>query len=81
VEQAPLLVQDVAIPSKARREVFDITASAAARLAVGWSDGADRASNDADVSIALPEIPYGGVPQYGLKGSLWGRACRVDVHG
>ncbi|MGO9603540.1 MAG: hypothetical protein ACLQAT_09120, partial [Candidatus Binataceae bacterium] len=27
---------------------------------VGWDDGADRASNDADVSIVLPKIPYGG---------------------
>src|SRR5262249_57056127 len=27
---------------------------------VGWGDGADRASYDADVSITLPKIPYGG---------------------
>src|SRR5205807_5191973 len=26
----------------------------------GGGMGADRASNDADVSIALPKIPYGG---------------------
>src|SRR5258708_38808967 len=28
---------------------------------VGEGNGADRASNDADVSIASPKIPYGGV--------------------
>src|SRR6516162_4732523 len=27
---------------------------------VGWDDGAYRASNDTDVSIVPPKIPYGG---------------------
>ncbi|MGO9451534.1 MAG: ABC transporter permease, partial [Candidatus Binataceae bacterium] len=35
---------------------------------VGWDDGADRASNDADVSIVLPKIPYGGFSPVRLQG-------------
>ena len=33
-----------------------------------WSDGANRASNDADVSIAPPKIPYGGFSPIRLQG-------------
>src|SRR5262245_8412306 len=35
---------------------------------VGWGDGADRASYDADVSITLPKIPYGGFSPVRLQG-------------
>src|SRR6266550_8907200 len=48
---------------------------------VGWDDGADRASNDADVSIVLPKIPYGGFSPVRLQGRLIGRglpAWRLD---
>jgi len=39
-----------------------------ARYRVGWGDGTDRASHDADVSIALPKIPYGGFSPVRLQG-------------
>ena len=39
-----------------------------AMVIVGWDDGADRASNDADVSIVLPKIPYGGFSRVRLQG-------------
>jgi hypothetical protein len=39
---------------------------------VGWDRGADRASNDADVSSILPIIPYGGFSQYGWKAGISG---------
>src|SRR5260370_40443461 len=35
---------------------------------IGWDDGADRASNDADVSIVPPKIPYGGFSPVRLHG-------------
>src|SRR6266702_4988700 len=35
---------------------------------VGEGNGADRASNDADVSIASPKIPYGGFSPVRLQG-------------
>src|ERR1700694_4457363 len=35
---------------------------------VGWDRGADRASNDADVSSILPMIPYGGFSPVRLEG-------------
>src|SRR5271156_4877323 len=35
---------------------------------VGWDRGADRASNDADVSSILPIIPYGGFSPVRLEG-------------
>ena len=35
---------------------------------VGWDRGADRASNDADVSSILPIIPYGGFSSVRLEG-------------
>ena len=35
---------------------------------VGWGRGADRASNDADVSSTLPIIPYGGFSPVRLEG-------------
>src|SRR5580704_17264137 len=38
--------------------------------AVGWGDGADRASHDVDVSITLPKIPYGGFSPVRLQGQL-----------
>ncbi len=34
------------------------TLTSADSLAVGWDNGADRASNDADVSIVLPNSPW-----------------------
>jgi hypothetical protein len=37
-------------------------------LAVGWDRGADRASNDADVSSTPPIIPYGGFSPVRLEG-------------
>src|SRR5271167_3335416 len=40
---------------------------------VGKGDGADRASNDADVSIVPPKIPYGGFSPVRLQGRLIGR--------
>ena len=43
------------------------------RDSVGWDDGADRASNDADVSIVPPKIPYGGFSPVRLQGWLVGR--------
>jgi hypothetical protein len=36
--------------------------------AVGWDRGADRASNDADVSSIPPIIPYGGFSPVRLEG-------------
>ena len=36
--------------------------------AVGWDRGADRASNDADVSSIPPKIPYGGFSPVRLQG-------------
>src|SRR6516165_9334881 len=39
-------------------------------MGVGWDRGADRASNDADVSSALPIIPYGGFSPVRLQGWL-----------
>ncbi len=39
-----------------------------ATVIVGWGDGADRASHDADVSITLPKIPYGGFSPVRLQG-------------
>ena len=35
---------------------------------VGWDRGADRTSNDADVSSILPIIPYGGFSPVRLEG-------------
>ncbi len=35
---------------------------------VGWDAGADRASNDADVSSVPPKIPYGGFSPVRLQG-------------
>src|SRR5271169_7207938 len=35
---------------------------------LGWDRGADRASNDADVSSILPIIPYGGFSPVRLEG-------------
>ena len=37
---------------------------------VGWDRGADRASNDADVSSIPPIIPYGGFSPVRLEGWL-----------
>src|SRR5258707_11824052 len=37
-------------------------------LGVGWDRGADRASNDADVSSIPPIIPYGGFSPVRLEG-------------
>src|SRR6516165_4065454 len=42
-------------------------------LAVGWDRGADRASNDADVSSIPPIIPYGGFSPVRLEGWRFGR--------
>src|SRR5258707_3199617 len=42
-------------------------------LGVGWDRGADRASNDADVSSIPPIIPYGGVSPVRLEGWRFGR--------
>ena len=39
-------------------------------MGVGWDRGADRASNDADVSSTLPIIPYGGFSPVRLEGWL-----------
>src|SRR5712672_1197190 len=39
-------------------------------LGVGWDRGADRASNDADVSSIPPIIPYGGFSPVRLEGWL-----------
>src|SRR6266446_2393085 len=39
-------------------------------LGVGWARGADRASNDADVSSIPPIIPYGGFSPVRLEGWL-----------
>src|SRR5271167_262061 len=44
---------------------------------VGKGDGADRASNDADVSIVPPKIPYGGFSPVRLQGRLIGRGLPV----
>jgi len=35
---------------------------------VEWGNGAERASNDADVSIAPSKIPYGGFSPIRLQG-------------
>ena len=43
------------------------------RMMVGWNDGADRASNDADVSIVPPKIPDGGFSPVRLQGRPFGR--------
>src|ERR1700720_426495 len=40
----------------------------AEKRAVGWDRGADRASNDVDVSSILPIIPYGGFSPVRLEG-------------
>src|ERR1700732_3185611 len=40
---------------------------------VGWDRGADRASNDADVSSIPPIIPYGGFSPVRLEGWRFGR--------
>src|SRR5580700_1794016 len=40
---------------------------------VGWDLGADRASNDADVSSIPPIIPYGGFSPVRLEGWRFGR--------
>src|SRR5882672_7005396 len=40
-------------------------------LGVGWDRGADRASNDADVSSTPPIIPYGGFSPVRLEGRLF----------
>src|SRR5262252_6322655 len=40
---------------------------------VGWDRGADRASNDADVSSIPPIIPYGGFSPVRLEGWHFGR--------
>ncbi len=45
--------------------------------AVGWDQGADRASNDADVSLIPPIIPYGGFSPVRLKGRLSGDAFPI----
>jgi hypothetical protein len=37
-------------------------------IVVEWSDGADRTSNDADVSIAPSKIPYSGFSPVRLQG-------------
>jgi len=37
-------------------------------LMVEWGNGAERASNDADVSIAPSKIPYGGFSPVRLQG-------------
>ena len=42
-------------------------------LGVGWDRGADRASNDADVSSIPPIIPYGGFSPVRLEGWRFGR--------
>jgi hypothetical protein len=42
--------------------------------AVGWDHGANRASNDAAVSIVPPIIRTAGFPQYGWKVGLSGSA-------
>ena len=39
-------------------------------MGVGWDRGAERASNDADVSSILPIIPYGGFSPVRLEGWL-----------
>jgi hypothetical protein len=39
-------------------------------MKVGWDRGADRASNDADVSTIPPIIPYGGFSPVRLEGWL-----------
>src|SRR5208337_498229 len=44
---------------------------------VGWDQGADRASNDADVSLIPPIIPYGGFSPVRLKGRLSGDAFPI----
>ena len=44
------------------------SASCGRHFRVGLSDGANRASNDADVSIAPPKIPYGGFSPVRLQG-------------
>src|ERR1700722_12794037 len=44
---------------------------------VGWDRGADRASNDADVSSILPIIPYGGFSPVRLEGWLIRRSLPV----
>ena len=44
--------------------------SASCQNVVGWDRGADRASNDADVSSTLPIIPYGGFSPVRLEGWL-----------
>jgi len=43
-------------------------------LAVGWDRGADRASNDADVSSTPLSFRTAGFPQYGWKAGVSGGA-------
>src|SRR6202048_2140915 len=45
---------------------------------VGWDRGADRASNDADVSSTLPIMPYGGVSPIRLGG--WHVGQHLPTH-
>src|SRR6516165_1150749 len=44
----------------------------------GYGGGADRASNDADVSTVLPKIPYGGFSPVRLQGRYIRRRLPVD---
>ena len=55
----------------------DLTSALSMSQLVGWDRGADRASNDADVSSIPPIIPYGGFSPVRLEG----RRIRRDLPG
>ena len=48
------------------------------RRCAGWDHGANRASNDAAVSIVPPKIPYGGFSPVRLQGRYFRRGLPVD---
>jgi hypothetical protein len=57
------------VPSSAIRVRLDrSTQCHGFRTMVEWDDGADRTSNDADVSIAPSKIPYSGFSPVRLQG-------------
>jgi hypothetical protein len=58
-------------PNKSARECPLLAISTKAAT-VEWDRGADRASNDADVSSILPIIPYGGFSSVRRKAGILG---------
>ena len=71
---AQLVTHSTCLNDQLEVKVQRIVTARPMSLMVGWDRGADRASNDADVSSILPIIPYGGLSQVRLDGWL-SRQC------